>query len=164
MTIEQVMEVLEMQEEILQFSHSTNADAWTLGTMLVSEAQRRGARPLISIRLNNGFTVFQYGFDGTNLCNENWVSRKQKTVMVTEKSSLHLAMALRQTGETLEDMLLDPKEYVASGGGFPIRIEEVGVIGSILVSGMDPVSDHDLIIKAVSKYLHVDEVPRIRAV
>lgn len=164
MTIEQVMEVLEMQEEILQFSHFTNADAWTLGTMLVSEAQRRGARPLISIRLNNGFTVFQYGFDGTNLCNENWVSRKQKTVMVTEKSSLHLAMALRQTGETLEDMLLDPKEYVASGGGFPIRIEEVGVIGSILVSGMDPVSDHDLIIKAVSKYLHVDEVPRIRAV
>ena len=156
MTIEQVMEVLEMQEENLQLSHFTNADAWTLGTMLVSEAQRRGARPLISIRLNNGFTVFQYGFDGTNLCNENWVSRKQKTVMVTEKSSLHLAMALRQTGETLEDMLLDPKEYVASGGGFPIRIEEVGVIGSILVSGMDPVSDHDLIIKAVSKYLHVD--------
>ncbi|MGI6006728.1 MAG: heme-degrading domain-containing protein [Ruminococcus sp.] len=164
MTIEEVMEVLEMQEEILQFSHFTNADAWNLGNMLVAEAQRRGAFPMISIRLNNGFIVFQYGFDGTNLCNENWISRKQRTVMVTEKSSLHLAMALRQSGETLEDMFLDPKEYAASGGGFPIRIEEVGVIGSILVSGMDPVSDHDLIIKAVSRYLHVDEVPRIRAV
>ena len=86
MTIDEVISVLEMQEEILQFSHFTNADAWTLGNMLVAEAQRRGASVMISIRLNNGFTVFQYGFDGTNLYNENWISRKQKTVMVTEKS------------------------------------------------------------------------------
>ena len=56
-----------MQEEILQFSHFTNADAWTLGNMLVAEAQRRGASVMISIRLNNGFTVCQYGFDGSNL-------------------------------------------------------------------------------------------------
>ena len=164
MTIESVIEVLEMQEEILQFSHFTNADAWALGNMLVAEAQRRGASPLISIRLNNGFIVFQYGFDGTNLYNENGIERKQKTVMVTEKSSLHLAMVLRRKEETLEAMFANPKEYAASGGGFPIRIEEVGVIGSILVSGMDPVSDHDLIVKCVSKYLHIDEVPRIRSV
>ena len=164
MTIDEVISVLEMQEEILQFSHFTNADAWTLGNMLVAEAQRRGSSVMISIRLNNGFTVFQYGFDGTNLYNENWISRKQKTVMVTEKSSLHLAMVLRRSGETLENMMMDPKEFAASGGGFPIRVEEVGVIGSVLVSGMDPVSDHDLIIKAVSRYLHIDEVPRIRAV
>ena len=76
MTIDEVISVLEMQEEILQFSHFTNADAWTLGNMLVAEAQRRGASVMISIRLNNGFTVFQYGFDGTNLYNENWISRK----------------------------------------------------------------------------------------
>ena len=55
MTISEVIEVLEMQEEILQFSHFTNADAWTLGNMLVAEAQRRGVFPVISIRLNNGF-------------------------------------------------------------------------------------------------------------
>ena len=164
MTINEVIEVLEMQEEILQFSHFTNADAWTLGNMLVSEAQRRGVFPVISIRLNNGFTVFQYACDGTNLCNDMWLAKKQKTVMVTERSSLHLAMALRESGETLEERFPDSKDFVASGGGFPVRVEEVGVIGSILVSGMDPVSEHDLIIKCVSKYLHIDEVPRIRAV
>ena len=35
MTIDEVISVLEMQEEILQFSHFTNADAWTLGNMRV---------------------------------------------------------------------------------------------------------------------------------
>lgn len=164
MTISEVVKVLEMQEEILQFSHFTNADAWALGSMMVAEAQRRGVYPAISIRLNNGFTVFQYAFDGTNLCDEMWMSKKQKTVMMTERSSLHLAMVLRDSGETLEERFPDPMDFTASGGGFPIRVEEVGVIGAILVSGIDPVSEHDLIVKCVSKYLHIDEVPRIRAV
>lgn len=163
MTIDEVIEVLTMQEEILQFSHFTNSDAWSLGNMMVMEAQRRGVHPLISIRLNNGFVVFQYGFDGANLMNERWIERKQKTVMITEKSSMLMAMELRRAGEALTDHFADAETMAASGGGFPIRIEEVGVIGSILVSGMDPVSDHDLIVKCVSKYLHVDEVPRIKA-
>ena len=35
MTIDEVISVLEMQEEILQFSHFTNADAWTLAEQRV---------------------------------------------------------------------------------------------------------------------------------
>ena len=35
MTIEELLKVLEMQEEILQFSHFTNADAWELGNQIV---------------------------------------------------------------------------------------------------------------------------------
>ena len=31
-----------------------------------------------------------------------------------------------------------------------------------MVSGLDHFSDHDFIIKCVSRYLHVDEVPRIQ--
>ncbi len=43
-----------------------------------------------------------------------------------------------------------------------LRVEEVGVVGAILVSGLGHVSDHDFIVKCVSRYLHIDEVPRIR--
>ena len=53
--------------------------------------------------------------------------------------------------------------HAACGGGFPIKVEEVGVIGVIVVAGMDPVADHDLIVKCIGRYLHVDEVPRIRS-
>ena len=49
------------------------------------------------------------------------------------------------------------------GGGFPIRVEEVGVIGAIDVTDQNPFINHDIIVKTIGKYLHVDEVPRIRA-
>lgn len=164
MTVEELTKVLEMQEEILQFSSFTNSDAWELGTLVVMEARRLGLSIAVRIKLNNGYTVFQYGMDGTNLYNDQWMLRKENTVRVTEQSSMRLYMGLRETEETLEERFLDPAEYAACGGGFPIRIEEVGVIGTITVSGLDHVSDHDLLVKCISKYLHIAEVPRIRAV
>lgn len=164
MTVEELVKVLEMQEEILQFSSFTNADAWELGNMVVQEAKRLGLTIATRIRLNNGYTVFQYGMDGTNLLNEQWMTRKENTVKTLEESSLRFCMNLRANQESLEGHFLDPREYAACGGGFPIRVEEVGVIGTIVVSGLDHVSDHDLLVKCISKYLHVAEVPRIRAV
>ena len=164
MTVEELVKVLEMQEEILQFSSFTNADAWELGNMVIQEAKRLGLTVAVRIRLNNGYTVFQYGMDGTNLHNEQWMTRKENTVKTLEESSLRFCMNLRANQESLEDHFLDPREYAACGGGFPIRVEEVGVIGTIVVSGLDHVSDHDLLVKCISKYLHVAEVPRIRAV
>lgn len=113
MTIEELSSVLQMQEEILQFSSFTNADAWELGNLIVAEAAKRGAAVLIRIRLNNGYTVFQYGMDGTNLYHEQWLTRKENTVRLTEKSSLRMYMDLRERGETLADRLLDEKEYAA---------------------------------------------------
>ena len=41
MTMDELMKVLDMQEDILQFTHFTNADAWELGTMILMEARRR---------------------------------------------------------------------------------------------------------------------------
>ena len=114
MTIEELSSVLQMQEEILQFSSFTNADAWELGNLIVAEAAKRGAAVLVRIRLNNGYTVFQYGMDGTNLYHEQWLTRKENTVRLTEKSSLRMYMDLRERGESLADRFLDEKEYADS--------------------------------------------------
>ena len=67
MTMDEVITVLSMQEEILQFSHFTNEDAWELGLMLVAESRRRGLDCAVSIRRNNGYTVFKYAGNTTNL-------------------------------------------------------------------------------------------------
>lgn len=61
MMLEESIRILAMQEEILQFSHFTSEDAWELGSLMVAEAARNHLPVAISIRLNNGFTVFQYG-------------------------------------------------------------------------------------------------------
>lgn len=161
-TLEELLKVLELQEEILQFTHFTNADAWELGSLIVSEAKKRKLSVAVSIRLNNGLTVFQYCFDGKNLTNENWLRRKFNVVKEMETSSLYLYTKLKKTDRIMADVFLDEMNYANSGGGFPIRVEDVGVIGAILVSGLNHVADHDLIVKCLAKYLHTDEVPRIR--
>ena len=38
MMLEETIRILSMQEEILQFPHFTNKDAWELGSYMVSEA------------------------------------------------------------------------------------------------------------------------------
>lgn len=162
LTIDEAIEVLQMQEEILQFSHFTNEDAWELGNMIVATGKKLGVSITVSIRLNNGYTVFQYAGNETNLLNEDWMRRKFNTVKLTDKSSMHVCMLLKKTEETLEDWNMNSKDYVACGGGFPIRVEEVGVIGAVMVSGLEHVTDHDLLVKCISKYLHIDEVPRIK--
>lgn len=45
MTMDELIKVTEMQEEILQFSHFTNSDAWELGNLIVLEARRRVPPP-----------------------------------------------------------------------------------------------------------------------
>ncbi len=164
MTVEEVITVLAMQEEILQFNHFTNEDAWTLGTLLVAEAKMRDlGDTAVEIRLNNGYTVFKYAGNGTTLNNEIWLDRMYRTVQVLEKSSLRVYSELKKEEETLEDIGLNEKEYSCLGGGFPVRVEEVGVVGAIMVSNQNHFVNHDIIVKALSRYLHIDEVPRIRA-
>ena len=131
MTMEELLKVLEMQEEILQFSHFTNEDSWALGCQIVAEAARLGAGVAVSIRLNNGYTVFQHGMDGTNLINAQRLERKQQTVKLTEESSLQMYVRLKQREKELEELIPDSSGCLAVGGAFPIRVEEVGVIGSV---------------------------------
>lgn len=41
MTIDELLGLLDMQEEILQFSHFTNADAWEVGNCIVAGSNQK---------------------------------------------------------------------------------------------------------------------------
>ena len=161
MMLEESIRILAMQEEILQFSHLTNEDAWELGSLMVAEAARNHLPVAISIRLNSGCTVFQYGFKGTNYSDEQWMTRKQNTVRVMEMSTLRLFMLLKKNQETLESRGLNETDHAARGGGFPIRVAGAGVIGSVLVSGLDHMADHEFAAACMSQDLRIDGIPRL---
>ena len=158
----EILEILKQQEEVLKFKHFTNADAWELGSIIVEEARKNNFPAAISIKLNNGYTVFQYGFDGTGLDHKNWMERKENTVKVKAMSSMRAYATLKVQNITLADWFLDPMEYSICGGAFPINVEGVGIIGTIIVSGISGAMDHDLIIEGLCQYLKVDYLKRIK--
>lgn len=44
---------------------------------------------------------------------------------------------------------VSPADYADAGGSFPIRIEGVGVVGTITVSGLSQEADHRLATEAL---------------
>lgn len=163
MTAEEVINILQMQEEILQFTHFTNEDAWELGSLIVAEGKKRQIPLMASIKRTSGLTLFRYCSDHVTLQDEQCLERKFHTVRAMEKSSLLLYSMFKKNEEKQEDYFLDPAQYYVVGGAFPVRVEDVGVVGTVVVNGMDHVAGHDLIVKCISKYLHIDEVARIKA-
>ncbi len=143
------------EEQLLRFDHFSNEDALEVGMLLIEEAKRRKAAPAIDIVIN-GYQVFRYGFEGTNNHNTMWLKRKMNTVQVVHKSSLQVFAILKETGEDLlKDWFLDPMDYAAMGGGFPIYVKGTGIIGCIGVSGLPHLQDHGIIVDVLCKYLDI---------
>lgn len=142
------------EEEMLQFEHFSHKDALDLGMKLIEHSAVQSGPVAIEIVLNN-LTIFRYFPDGTSLYNEVWLKWKRNTVNMMQMSSLHVFAKLENSKENLEDWCLDPKEFAACGGGFPIRIKNSGIVGFIGVSGLPHLKDHEVIIDALKDYLNV---------
>ena len=110
------LEILDRQEELLWFEHFTNDDGWKLGCYMVERAKERGIAIAISIRLNNGFILFQYGPCGTSILNQRWMERKYNTVKLMDRSSLKSLYAMGEKGQTLADHGLKIPVVYNTGG------------------------------------------------
>jgi len=114
-----------------------------------------GGSVSIDITLN-GLQLFHTIVEKPSPNNDRWVTRKRSTVLEFWKSSLLVTQEMLLSGRTLTDFGLDEKDLALSGGGFPIRIKDVGVVGAIVVSGLPQTHDHQLIVDTLAKYLHAD--------
>lgn len=154
-TLTQTLARLEREEELLQFEHFSNDDAWTLGTMLVENARKMKACPAFQITVN-GYTVFRYGFPGTNLHNERWLARKRNTTETTHMSSLRAGTLLQINGENIaRDWYLPEEDFAVLGGGFPLTLKGTGVIGSVCCSGLPHETDHQIVADTIAQFLHI---------
>ncbi len=53
------------------------------------------------------------------------------------------------------DAGVEPRLYAAHGGCFPIRVREVGVVGTITVSGLPQADDHAFVVEMIAAFLRV---------
>lgn len=150
MNYEELLKEIDQQEKELQFTAFTNDMALKIGLLLVERAKTENQSITIDIN-RNGHQLFHYSCEGTSPDNDNWIIRKCRVVNRFNRSSHYIWAHFQKTGNTFEIFGLNPREYAASGGAFPITIKNVGVIGTIAVSGMAQEIDHAWVVDAIRK-------------
>jgi uncharacterized protein (UPF0303 family) len=153
LTLKDQLELLLRQEEEIQFDRFTHETAMEIGLLLYENACKQGHSLAIDIT-RNGHCLFHYSMVGTSRDNSEWILRKNSVVNRFSHSSYYMAIFLKSLGMTMEGKYnLSPSEYAASGGGFPLAIRHVGVIGTISVSGLPGPEDHEFIVNGLREYL-----------
>jgi uncharacterized protein (UPF0303 family) len=143
------------QEEKLKFEDFSQTEALKLGSFIYEKSKGLPKPVAIEIRFNR-LTVFSFYPDGTNENNMLWLKAKAKTVDMTQKSSLRFWIDVQLSGSSPESKRMPEVEYACCGGGFPLTVKNVGVVGTICVSGLPHLEDHKLIVESLEQYLSQD--------
>ncbi|SFT03756.1 heme-degrading domain-containing protein [Paenibacillus sp. BC26] len=147
-----LLEQLQQQENELQFSAFTNETAFQIGTKLIERAQQEDKAIAVTI-VRNGELLFHSKMNGTNANNDQWIQRKRNVVHHFGHSSYFMHVEFKANGNSIEASHLDPKDYAAEGGSFPLIIKNVGVVGTITASGLPGELDHQIIVDVLGEFL-----------
>lgn len=144
-------ETLLQQERDIQFESFGHDDAWVVGSMLRQLSSERQHPVAIAIVLGDQ-RVFHAGLPGSSADNDDWLAKKFRVVRRFGHSSFAVGTEFRSRGRTFgTDSGLDPREFAAHGGAFPLLVRGslVGVVG---VSGLAQRDDHDLVVEALTAH------------
>jgi uncharacterized protein (UPF0303 family) len=143
------LEGLTQREEALTLARFTADDAWWLGCFL-RDAGREIEAP-IAIEISVGTTtLFSALLPGATADNLGWIKRKVAVVWRFQKSSYLMNQKFAGGENMFERFGLDHKTYAAAGGAVPIRVDGVGVVGVVAVSGLPQLDDHTMVLDALS--------------
>jgi uncharacterized protein (UPF0303 family) len=141
------------EEDELQFTAFSNDTAWTLGVRLVEAARAQGLAVTVDLRRGDQ-QLFHYALPGTSADDDAWVERKARVVRRFGHSSFYVGRSLAAAGTTIaEKYLLDPTEHAAHGGCFPVIVRDVGVVGTVTVSGLPQAEDHRFVVSVLRDFL-----------
>ena len=146
---------LEEQERRLVFTRFDNADAWRLGSAMVQSAIERALPVTVDIR-RHGQQLFHVALPGTTAENDSWIERKVNVVNRFAAASYLVGRRLAARGTVLDEALgVEPRSYAAHGGSFPVRVKDVGVVGTVTVSGLPQADDHAFVTEMIGAFLGV---------
>jgi len=141
------------EEQALQFDSFSNEAALRIGLQLVERA--RAQQAVVSVEIaRNGQVLFAHGMEGAPPDHAHWIRRKSNLANRTGHSSYYTHVETVQNGGNYDAIpTLDPREYAAHGGAFPVVVKGTGQVGTITVSGLPGAQDHALVVGVLQDYL-----------
>lgn len=153
-----LLEELKQQEQDLQFTKFTNGTAVEIGSAILARAASLGKLIVVDIR-KNGTLLFHAKMDETGLGHDRWIERKINVVNHFGHSSYYMNVLYKSWNTTIqENAFVDPMEYAAEGGCFPLLIKDVGPIGTITVSGLSGEEDHEMIVSVLERLVKSEQL------
>lgn len=150
--LQSLIERIESEVRTLQLDHFSQADALTLGLLIVDLATKRSLPIAIDIRRNKHI-LFHVSLPGATPDNEVWVEKKSRTAERYAVPSLLVGLKARLGGGKMEDSgWFDQTRYSPHGGAFPIYITGTGQVATVTVSGLPQKADHDLVVEALTSF------------
>jgi len=123
-------------------------DAWAVGSWIRGTALERGLGVGFSIAFGEQ-RVFHAATPGSGAVNDAWLERKFRVVRHFAHSTLAVRTQYEAGGSTFDEAAaLDPRQYQAAGGGFPLFVRGL-LVGAVGVSGLEMHDDHALVVEAL---------------
>lgn len=146
------MEEIVAAEKERALDSFTNEDGWKLGLMARKICMERNLPMTICVE-KCGQVVFQCALEGSTPDNDRWMEGKRNVVRLMHHSSLHtkVKVASREGGPEVA-LGLDQLKYRCFGGSVPIIVNNVGVVGSLTVSGLADTDDHELVMEILKMF------------
>lgn len=160
MSAEADLKVVAEQERLCVFKAFDETTALAIGTRIAALASAKGKALAIDVRFWNRQLYF-YAMPGTSADHPEWIRRKSNFVRRFNRAS-YVKMIQNESAGTIgfqSDYGVDDMEVAGHGGSFPIRIEGVGVVGAITVSGVPGRYDHGFVVEAICGHLGIDYAP-----
>ncbi|MHA4868528.1 heme-degrading domain-containing protein [Duganella sp. PWIR1] len=149
----ELLDTLTQQEKELQFTAFNSDTALALGLKLVDLARAGGKSITINITVN-GKVLFHHAMQGASADQADWIRRKNNVVARFGRCSFYIGIEHKHRGVAFDEIkYLDPEEYAANGGAFPITLKHTGIIGTVTVSGLRQAEDHALVVEALRAVL-----------
>jgi uncharacterized protein (UPF0303 family) len=150
------LEKIELQETELIWPKFDFELAWQIGARLRELGIARRCPIVVDVRYF-GQPLFYSALPGSVPDNADWIRRKSNTVARFHRSSYRVGLTLKQAETTLLDRYaLASTDFSSHGGAFPVHVKDIGVIGSVAVSGLPQRDDHELVVEAICLALNRD--------
>jgi uncharacterized protein (UPF0303 family) len=154
MTDEELLASLLAEEERLVFPYFNVDVAWSLGSA-VRDAAVAAKHPIAILLRQNRRSLFHTALEGSSVDNDVWLGRKSAVVDRFGHSSYYVGCQARAKSEVDFNVgaRLDPDKFAAHGGAFPLIVAKTGVVGTICVSGLPQVEDHQFVVAQLDRFL-----------
>ena len=147
------IEELEAQERDLVLERADLASLQDLGRRMSKAAEERELPIVLQIRAGARL-VYAAALPGSTASNDQWAARKARLTEHFEQSSMLVRLRHERDGQDVHSAhALSPDLYQAHGGAFPLRARGVGVIGSVVVSGLPQIEDHVFVVEQLRRFL-----------